>query len=46
MQAWIAVSIKKFGHHLHPLSMNFIPMVIAGISMIVIGFAAEDLSRN
>jgi drug/metabolite transporter (DMT)-like permease len=44
MQAWIAVSIKKFGHHLHPLSMNFIPMVIAGISMIVIGFAAEDLS--
>jgi len=44
MQAWIAVSIKKFGHHLHPLSMNFIPMVIAGISMILIGFAAEDLS--
>jgi len=44
MQAWIAVSIKKFGHHLHPLSMNFIPMVIAGISMIAIGFAAEDLS--
>jgi len=44
MQAWIAVSIKKFGNHLHPLSMNFVPMVIAGISMILIGFAAEDLS--
>jgi drug/metabolite transporter (DMT)-like permease len=44
MQAWIAVSIKKFGHHLHPLSMNFIPMVIAGISMIAIGYVAEDLS--
>jgi drug/metabolite transporter (DMT)-like permease len=44
MQAWIAVSIKKFGHHLHSLSMNFIPMVIAGISMIAIGFVAEDLS--
>jgi len=44
MQAWIAVSIKKFGHHLHPLSMNFIPMVVAGISMIAIGFIAEDLS--
>jgi drug/metabolite transporter (DMT)-like permease len=44
MQAWIAVSIKKFGNHLHSLSMNFVPMVIAGISMIIIGFAAEDLS--
>jgi len=44
MQAWIAVSIKKFGHHLHPLSMNFIPMVIAGISMLLIAFFAEDLT--
>jgi drug/metabolite transporter (DMT)-like permease len=44
MQAWIAISIKKFGHHLNPLSMNFIPMVIAGISMIIIGFIVEDLS--
>jgi drug/metabolite transporter (DMT)-like permease len=43
MQAWIAVSIKKFGHHLHPLSMNFIPMVIAAFSMIVIALFAEDL---
>jgi len=44
MQAWIAVSIKKFGHHLHPLSMNFIPMVTAGISMLLIAFITEDLS--
>jgi drug/metabolite transporter (DMT)-like permease len=44
MQAWIAVSIKKFGHHLHPLSMNFIPMVIAGISMLLIALFAEDLT--
>ncbi len=44
MQAWIAVSIKKFGDHLHPLSMNFVPMVIAGISMILIGIATEDMS--
>jgi drug/metabolite transporter (DMT)-like permease len=44
MQAWIAVSIKKFGHHLHPLSMNFVPMVIAGISMLLIGFFFEDLT--
>ena len=46
MQAWIAVSIKKFGHHLHPLSMNFVPMIIAGVSMIFIGIIAEDLSAN
>lgn len=46
MQAWIAVSIKKFGHHLHPLSMNFIPMVIAGFCMIGIGFLFEDLSKT
>jgi drug/metabolite transporter (DMT)-like permease len=46
MQAWIAVSIKKFGHHLHPLSMNFIPMVIAGVCMIAIGFLFEDLSKT
>jgi len=46
MQAWIAVSIKKFGHHLHPLSMNFVPMVIAGISMVLIGYFTEDLSTT
>jgi len=44
MQAWIAVSIKKFGNHLNSLSMNFIPMVIAGISMLVIAFLVEDLT--
>ena len=44
MQAWIAVSIKKFGHHLHPLSMNFIPMVIAGFFMVFIAFFTEDLT--
>lgn len=44
MQAAIAVSIKKYGHHLHPLSMNFIPMIIAGISMILIGLFTENLS--
>jgi len=44
MQAWIAVSIKKFGHHLHPLSMNFVPMLIAGICMTLYGFLFEDLS--
>ncbi len=46
MQATIAVSIKKYGHHLHPLSMNFIPMIIAGISMVVIGLFTENISSN
>ncbi|MBT8380428.1 MAG: EamA family transporter [Ignavibacteria bacterium] len=44
MQAWIAVSIKKFGHHLHPLSMNFIPMVIAAVCLIFISVFFEDIS--
>jgi drug/metabolite transporter (DMT)-like permease len=46
MQASIAVTIKKHGHHLHPLSMNFVPMVIAGISMLVLGLAFENISSN
>jgi drug/metabolite transporter (DMT)-like permease len=44
MQAWIAVTIKKFGHHLHSLSMNIVPMAVAGISMIIISYFTEDLS--
>jgi drug/metabolite transporter (DMT)-like permease len=46
MQASIAVTIKKHGHHLNPLSMNFVPMVIAGISMLVLGLAFENISSN
>jgi drug/metabolite transporter (DMT)-like permease len=46
MQAWIAVSIKKFGHHLNPLSMNYLPMLIAGASMLIIGYITEDLSTT
>lgn len=45
MQAEIAVLIKKYGHHLNSLSMNFIPMMIAGISMLVIGLIFEDLTN-
>jgi drug/metabolite transporter (DMT)-like permease len=43
-QAWVAITVKKVGNHLHPLSMNFITMVIAGFSMIIIAFFTEDLS--
>jgi drug/metabolite transporter (DMT)-like permease len=46
MQAGIAITIKKYGYHLNPLSMNFVPMLIAGISMLVIGLAFEDTSTN
>ena len=45
MQAEIAVLIKKYGHHLNSLSMNFIPMLIAGISMVIIGLMFEDLTN-
>jgi drug/metabolite transporter (DMT)-like permease len=45
MQAAIAVSIKKFGGHLHPLSMNFVPMLLAAILMLLIGVLIEDKSR-
>lgn len=44
MQAWIAVTLKKSGKHLNPLSMNFIPMLIAGVVGLVFGFLTEDLS--
>lgn len=45
MQAYIAVTLKKYGKHLNPLSMNFIPMLIAGIAGTLIGLLAEDMSR-
>jgi drug/metabolite transporter (DMT)-like permease len=42
LQAFMAVMIKKHGHHLNPLSMNFFPMAIAGFSMILLGILQED----
>jgi drug/metabolite transporter (DMT)-like permease len=45
MQAGVAVTLKKYGHNLNPLSMNFIPMLIAGIGMTLIGFITEDFSK-
>ena len=44
MQAWISVVIKKHGKHLNPLSMNFVPLVIGGIVMIIAGFIFENSS--
>ena len=44
MQAGIAVLIKKEGQHLHPLSMNLVPLIIAGIVMTVWGLIFENPS--
>jgi drug/metabolite transporter (DMT)-like permease len=44
-QAANSVVIKKYGQYLNPLSMNFIPMIIAGISFLIIAFLFEDFSQ-
>lgn len=44
MQAAIAVTIKKHGGHLNPLSMNFVPLLIAGLFMMSVAFFLEDSS--
>ena len=45
IQAWMAVTLKKSGKHLNPLSMNFIPMLIAGLSGLLFGLLTDDLSK-
>jgi len=44
MQSAIAVSIKKFGNHLHSLAMNFYPMIIAGIILTIYGIISGFVS--
>ncbi len=44
-QAGNSVVIKKFGKYLNPLSMNFIPMGIAGISFLIIAHLFEDFNQ-
>ena len=44
MQAAIAVILKKYGKHLNPLSMNFLPLLIAGIVLVIVGTSIEDSS--
>lgn len=46
MQANIAVTLKKSGGHLHSLSMNLIPMLLAGFFMTLISLTIEDFSIN
>ncbi|HSD62745.1 MAG TPA: EamA family transporter [Ignavibacteriaceae bacterium] len=44
LQAAIAVLIKRYGQHLNPLTMNFIPMTIAGFSLLALGIIIEDFN--
>jgi drug/metabolite transporter (DMT)-like permease len=44
MQSAIAVSIKKYGNHLHSLAMNFYPMIIAGIILTIYGIISGLMS--
>lgn len=46
MQAGIAVTMKKYGKHLNPLSMNFLPLLLAGITMILLGVVFENQSSS
>ncbi|MFO7447850.1 MAG: EamA family transporter [Ignavibacteriaceae bacterium] len=45
MQAGMAVTIKKYGHHLNPLSMNLIPMFMAGVFLTFGAFITEDAAK-
>jgi drug/metabolite transporter (DMT)-like permease len=45
IQAWMAVTLKRSAKHLNPLSMNFIPMLIAGLTGLIFGILTEDLSK-
>lgn len=44
MQAGIGVTIKKYGHHLNPLSMHFVPLFFAGLILILSSLLFENSS--
>lgn len=46
MQSTVVVAVKKWGNHLNSLSMNFVPMAIAGILFTLSGVLFEDYSYN
>ena len=46
IQALMQVFIKKYGDHLNSLSMNFLPLLVAGFVMIVASLFLEDFSKN
>lgn len=46
LQAFNSVAIKKYGHHLDPLAMNFYPMLFSGIILLITAFIFEDISKQ
>jgi len=42
IQGFVAVTIKKHGSKLNPLSMNFIPLLITGVVLIPVGLIFEN----
>jgi drug/metabolite transporter (DMT)-like permease len=42
IQGFVSVIIKKHGNHLHPLSINFLPLLLSGIILIPFGYFFED----
>jgi drug/metabolite transporter (DMT)-like permease len=42
MQSGIAVMVKKFGGHLNPFSMSFVPLFTAGIGLVIMAFMFEN----
>ena len=44
MQGWIAATMKKEAGHLNPISMNLVPIIIAGVLMTLFGILFEDTS--
>jgi len=45
LQAGSAVTIKKYGKHLNPISMNLLPVLVGGILLVLSGILIEDLSK-
>jgi len=45
IQAVVTVKLKKNGSHLNPLTMNFVPMGIAGIVLIPLSLLFEDTTK-
>ncbi len=45
MQGWITVLIKIKGKRLNPLSMNLVPLIIAGFTMLILGILFENTSK-
>lgn len=42
MQAINILVIKKYGGHLNSLSMNFVPLSVAGVSLVIVSLFIED----